>query len=354
MLKTTSGLKKAKSIIELTDIDFLSEIFGQVGSIEKQPLKTPGFSGASHERIILRLKNNEVISLILKRIMPSGDVTIWRSGNIPNREARLLDSEELKGVWEIITSPYVAFYLEEEQSALLMHDLSNFLFPDVREPITIDQEDLILEAFARMHARYWECNLQDESWLAKQEVFFNYLGPLSTLEEKALGHEHFILNAAEQGWNLVFQNLPGELKSFLTYPPIEKIIAGLPKTLIHGDFKIGNLAILPSKKVAAFDWTVAAYASPAIEIGWYITVNASRLARSKESVLNRYRELVQIERGQSISNEDWNQMVDAAVMAGAGMLLWNKALNVQKGLPGAKEEWEWWAENIKKSYERNK
>ena len=125
---------------------------------------------------------------------------------------------------------------------------------------------------------------------------------------------------------------------------------GLIKTLIHGDSKLGNFAIMPDKKICAFDWTMTASASPAIEIGWYIAVNASRLARSKEEVLNRYRTLLQTELDFVIENKTWNQMVRVAVLTGVETLLWNKALNLQKNIPGAKEEWNWWANNIRRIY----
>jgi hypothetical protein len=41
-------------------------------------------------------------------------------------------------------------------------------------------------------------------------------------------------------------------------------------------------------------------------------------------------------------------MVDVAALTGALTLLWNKALNVQKNIAGAKEEWSWWEEQIRK------
>jgi len=52
--------------------------------------------------------------------------------------------------------------------------------------------------------------------------------------------------------------------------------------------------------------------------------------------------------GKEISDETWNRMMNVAIMAGARMLLWNKALNVEKNIAGAKEEWDWWIEELKK------
>jgi len=92
-------VKKSNSISQLTRLDFLSELFDvPVCSVERQPLKTSGFSGSAHEKIVLKFENEETISLILKHIYPSQDMTIWRSGNIGNREVMLLDDKEMAGV----------------------------------------------------------------------------------------------------------------------------------------------------------------------------------------------------------------------------------------------------------------
>ena len=347
MLKVPPSFKKTNSISDLTDNDFLTGLFGPIDHIEKQPLKTTGFSGSAHEKVVLHPEYGETISLVLKLIYPSQDMTIWRSGNISNPEVMLLDHTEMYGVWNIFQPPYIAYAKENENSALLMHDLSNYLFPDVRNPISHKEEDLLLYHLARMHAHYWQHELLSQPWLAKQDIFFSFLGPHAVAEEKASGREHPIFVPVQEGWDLALQFLPTDLASFLLNPPVEKIMLGLPKTLVHGDSKLANFAILPDEKISAFDWTLIAAAPPACEMGWYISVNASRLARSKEKVLDRYRELLQNELGRLIDNVSWDQMVDAAVLTGAITLLWNKALNLQKNIPGAKEEWNWWLDNIR-------
>ena len=343
--------KKSNSISQLTDRDFLSELFGPLRNIERHPLKTSGFSGSTHEKIILEFDNGETISLILKYIYPSQDLTIWRSGNINNREVMLLDDKEMVEVWDIFQSPCIAYANDGSNSALLMHDVSKNLFPDVREPILPEQEDLILYTLAQMHARCWQHTVLSKPWLAKQYIFFSFLGPFAWTEEKAAGRNHPVLELVKNGWDLALQFLPADIKDFVLDPPFEKMTEGLAKTLVHGDSKLANFAIMPGNKICAFDWTMAASASPACEIGWYISVNASRLTRSKDEVMNRYRGFLETELNFAIENKTWDQMVSIAVLTGAETLLWNKALNLQKNLAGAKEEWSWWVNNIRRIYE---
>lgn len=346
----TASFKRSNSISQLTSHDFLIELFGPVSNIEKQPIKTSGFSGSTHEKIILHFKNGDSISLILKLINPSQDMTIWRSGNINNREVMLLDDKEMVEVWGIFQSPYIAYALEDNNSALLMYDISKNLFPDLREPVLTKQEDLILQKLAQMHAHYWQHDVLSKPWLAKQNIFFSFLGPLAPAEEKAAERKHPIFELVQNGWDLALQFLPADLKYFLLEPSLEKMTEGLPKTLVHGDSKLANFAIMPGNSVGAFDWTMAASASPACEIGWYISVNASRLAKPKEEVMDRYREFLQTELNFPIENKIWDQMVDVAILIGAETLLWNKALNLQKNISGAKEEWNWWVNSIRGIY----
>ncbi|HET9824661.1 MAG TPA: hypothetical protein VFP87_04975 [Chitinophagaceae bacterium] len=348
MFRETPFFKEANSINELSDVDALRQLFGPINKIEKRALKTSGFSGSAHEKIVLDLADGTTISLILKIIIPAQDMTIWRSGNIPNREVRLLDCIDMAEVWNIFEPPYIAFALEMEKTAVLMFDVSSYLFPDARTPIDASHEHLILRSLARMHAYFWGHTVLSKPWLAKQEIFFSFLGPLAAEEERKAGRQHAIFANVDKGWNLVFRFLPAELSSFILNFPIKKITSGLSKTLIHGDSKIANYAIMPNEKVAAFDWTMVAAASPACEIGWYIAVNASRLSTSKENILNRYRELLQNELGRIIDNAEWERMEDLAVMTGAMTLLWNKALNLEKNIAGAKEEWRWWVDNLRR------
>ena len=68
--------------------------------------------------------------------------------------------------------------------------------------------------------------------------------------------------------------------------------AGLPWTLLHGDAKVANFALLPGRRVAAFDWQLLGIGPATLDLGWYLAVNAGRLARPKEHVIARYRDLL--------------------------------------------------------------
>ena len=85
-----------------------------------------------------------------------------------------------------------------------------------------------------------------------------------------------------------------------------------------------------------------------LDLGWYLAVNAGRLARPKEHVIARYRVLLESHLTRPLANLLWERMVSVGVMSGAPMLLWAKALSLQEpGSPQAAEEWNWWVTQLR-------
>jgi aminoglycoside phosphotransferase (APT) family kinase protein len=126
---------------------------------------------------------------------------------------------------------------------------------------------------------------------------------------------------------------------------VQDVMRG-PKTIVHGDAKVANFAIDPrTQAVSAFDWAMAGHAPAGVDVGWYLLVNGSRIAESKEAALARYRARLTEERG-TISESAWIDIERCAVMCGASMGLWSKAMLLESGVPNADREWEWWIERL--------
>jgi aminoglycoside phosphotransferase (APT) family kinase protein len=139
--------------------------------------------------------------------------------------------------------------------------------------------------------------------------------------------------------------VPEEVAQKLTRPGREwaQEWDDLPRTLLHGDVKVANFAIVEGGKVAAFDWAMCGAGPCSVDLGWYLAVNASRLAGTKEEVIARYRALLGIDLGDAT----WRRLEDAAIILGARMLLWAKAAALESGRAGAQEEWDWWMERLR-------
>lgn len=334
---------QATSISDLGSPAFLTSLLGEVRAVEREAMTTVGFSGTEFERIQVQLEEGGLRTLVLKHIHPERDVTARRTGGIA-REARLLADRSLDDVWRTFEPAYLAYAFDVDASAVLMDDLSAHLFPDVREPITRADEDAIIDALAALHAGFWNREARTTRWLAKGEFMYSFLTPYAIEQDESLGHTHRLYAAAKEGWTLAHQQLPRSVSTLLALPPgdLTQMTDGLPRTIIHGDPKVANFAILPNGRVSAFDWAMMADGCATFDLGWYVAVSASRLTRSKDDVFAAYRATLERHLGQSLDDALWTRMYDAAVLAGAAVLLWNKALNMKNRLPGAIAEWHWW------------
>jgi Phosphotransferase enzyme family len=340
------------SIDALSDPDALVAVVGPVASIERSPLVALGYTytGNTLERLDLRLVSGGRRKLVLKRTATTLNWVERRSGDAVGREAALLAEPALSGVWEVLGCPYRAYAAERGDAGLLMEDLSDHLLPDIDEPIAVADEDALLAALAALHARYWESDVLRLPWLAAPAIRFALLGPMASTEEAGWPEPGGFFDDVRRGWEMAFSRLPPHVKDLLSRPAsvLAADCASLPWTLLHGDAKVANFALLPGRRVAAFDWQLLGVGPATLDLGWYLAVNSSRLARPKEQVIARYRDLLESRLTRPLSNLLWERMVAVGVMSGALMLLWAKALSLEEsGSPQAAEEWNWWVTQLR-------
>jgi hypothetical protein len=339
------------SIDALSDPDALAAVVGPVASIERSPLVTLGYTytGNILERLDLRLASGVRQTLVLKRTATTLNRVARRSGDAVGREATLLAEPALSGVWEVLECPYRAFAVDGGDAGLLMDDLSDHLLPDDDEPIAVADEDALLAALAALHARYWESDVLRLQWLAPPVVRFALLGPMAGDEEARRPSPDAFFDDVRRGWEVALSRLPPSVRDLVDRPArvLAADCAGLPATLLHGDAKVANFALLPGGRVAAFDWELLGFGPATLDLGWYLAVNAGRLARSKERVIARYRDFLESSLPRPLSNLLWDRMVSVGIVSGALMLLWAKAIGLEEpGRPRAEEEWNWWVTQL--------
>lgn len=333
----------------LTDPDALAALLGPIRRVERTPFATTGYSGSAHERIRVAAPDGSETRLVLKRTVLADDWTCRLAGTVRSREVVILDAEDLAGIWTDFACPYVAYAEEHGAAGLLMHDVGEGILPDVREPIATVHEDRLLGSLARMHARFWgreplpgAVELSGAIGLAAVLGIERYGGSEDDLPPEP------IRSAVRTGWEHALKHAPPRVVQRMLVPSAVRARdwEGLPRTLLHGDAKVANFAMLADGRVAAFDWAMAAWGPCALDLGGYLAVNATRLARPKEGTIAFYRTALEGALGAALAAAEWNALEDAAVELGARMLLWSKANALARGAPQARAEWEWWMERL--------
>lgn len=340
-------LPSADSLLEP---DTLRRLLDGSGAVAVDALPTLGYSGSEFFRVTIEGAAPQPSAYVVKRTVLSADWFSHRTRDRIGREAAVLSAPRLAGIHDIFSLPYEAVGVEEGRFALLMQDVSDWLLPDERTPLDRGDEELILETLARLHATYWQApELNELDWLHRPEDFLYIMGPLDhDRENRSAGSARRVNELIRTGWREALELLPDATREALCRPPAEIAAswAHLPATLIHGDTKVANFALLPGSRVCALDWAFAGRAPCTFEIGWYLAVNSSRLSESKERTLLRYRSLLEAELEEVLDDAVWGQLEEAGIVCGALMLLWAKGAAVAGGRPGAEAEWAWWEDRL--------
>jgi hypothetical protein len=259
----------------------LEALLGKVDEVRSAPFATGGYSGSVHERWTVERDGGQPLRLVLKITRPAEDWTAFRTGDTSGREALLLGAPELGELWSVFHCCYRGYATKGGEVALLMDDLGEHLFPDEDEPISVADEDTLLGTLAAMHARFWKSDALELAWLNTPEQFLTVLGPDS-------GAPFALSDMVREGWRSALARLPSAVVSLLRTPShvlVRTWCEGLPFTLLHGDAKLANFAVLPGDRCAAIDWALVGAGPATVDLGWYLAVNAGRLARPKDEVI---------------------------------------------------------------------
>jgi hypothetical protein len=328
----------------------LESTLGPVRGVAAEDSETLGYSDAGFVRMVVELRDGRRERLFLKSMTPSVDWFSRRTGDEVGREALVVTDSRLEKIWEEVVCPYRAVARADGVVRLLMDDVSAGLLPDERAPLADDVEGALLGTVARLHARFWgDASLEAIPFLHRPEDLLYIMGPLDHARDDAEGWPDVgVRSAVKKGWAAAMELLPAPLAQAVTTSPAEVAAAwqDLPATLVHGDTKVANFAVLPDMRVSLFDWAFTGWGPATLDLGWYLAVNGARLVGSKEDTMRRYRGLLESARGEALPDRTWGRLEEAGIVCGALMLLWSKALGVRAGREGADAEWDWWISRL--------
>ena len=286
---------------------------------------------------------------------------------------------------EPLVAPYLGIGSAGEAVAILMPDLSRELIPweAVVDDATLDR---VLDAIARLHATPWAdykatdpdwdwpwCPLPERLLLLTRPSAEGYRAEGVAVGDVFLGG----WDAFDRRASAAARELIERLASDPT--PLLDALGRLPKTGLHGDLKLANVAPLDDGRVALIDWQMMSLAPVAVELGWLLVSNSSTLRRTPDEVLAVYRAAAgraaseslpmgnswligppigpEMERdpdrlpprGLEPTIGDWDAQVDLAWIVGLLLRGWRKGLDAEADVVlgsgiTAKNDLAWWCD----------
>ena len=298
-----------------------------------------GKSGARMERVVV-----EGERYVLKYLHVDDDWTMRATGDVACRPVTLWRLGWLDLLPACIDHTVVGAAWDDRPEgrggAILMRDVGDRLLPEGDEEIPLPQHRRFLDHMAQLHAAFCERpRTIDLLPLSQRLIIF---GPRLAEHERAHGGTDAVpTQFVPNGWARFGERAPRAadlVRSLHDDPtPLSDALAATPQTLVHGDWKAGNLGSGADGRTILIDWAVPGVAPPCVDIAWYICLNRARLPHAKEDALTVYRDA--LERHGVDTGPWWERQLSLCLLAMLVLFGWEKALGDDDE---AAAELAWW------------
>lgn len=232
---------------------------------------------------------------------------------------------------------------DEWGCAVLMRDVTGELIPPDGSLLTEEQHLGFLEDLAGFSAANWD--LGNHHGLLPPARYWEFFGTRVLENEKRLGFPESVPRIAHDGWRRFSERVPKDLADTVhalrgDASPLVDAIAGTPFTLLHGDWKLGNLGRSRDGRTVLIDWAYVGVGPVAHELAWYLALNRARLPEgySKEATISSFSFALA---AAGIDRTGWWEDQLAVCLLGALVQFgWEKAL-------GDDDELSWWCERAR-------
>lgn len=223
---------------------------------------------------------------------------------------------------------------------LLLRDVGPWLVPEGDDTLPIVQHHRFVAHMARLHAAFW--GFRDTVGLLPMAARYVILSPVTTEAECCYGGTHPVpRELLPEGWRRLRRAAPhaGPLALELVRDPSPLLAAleSTPMTLLHGDWKAGNLGSHPDGRTILLDWAVPGQGPPCADLTWYLAINSARLPEPKEDTVDAYRRALE-EQGVDTGGW-WDRQLDLCLIGSFLQLGWEKTF-------GDPEELGWWEDRV--------
>lgn len=303
----------------------VTELFG--APVRGEPVTADdGKTGAPLERVVVDEQR-----YVLKYLHRANDWVMRATGDVGYRPIAMWRHGWLDQVPDCIDHAVVGAAWQERSdgrgAVLVMRDVGAWLLPEGDAEIPLDQHLSFLDHMAQLHAAFWEC--RDTIGLLPLSSRLVCFGPRLGEVERARGGTDLVpTKLVPDGWVRFAQRVPRAAEVVFALhddpTPLVDALATTPRTLMHGDWKAGNLGRHPDGRTILLDWAMPGVAPPCLEITWYVCLNRARLPHTKEEALDAYRDALE---RHGIDTHSWWERQCALSLLGMLLLFgWEKAL----------------------------
>jgi hypothetical protein len=311
------------------------------GATDREPFfNSDSKSGSSFERVHIDGEPH-----IVKYVHVDDDWTMRMSGDIGCHPAQVWEAGLMDALPDRIDHAVVGVATGLGRhgwgAALLMRDVSDAMVPEGDAPLTPDDHAQIVDDIAAMSARLW--GWRDDIGLVPMGNRYSWFNPGCLEVERLKGWPVPVPKIAEEGWERLEARAPRAVVDVVDalrhdLDPLVHALDELPRTFVHGDWKLGNVGLGADGRTVLIDWAYPGEAPCCYELTWHLAVNRARIPESKEAVIDRFRRALE---AHGVDTKGWFERQLALCLIG-GLLIfgWEKAY-------GDDDELGWWCDRAR-------
>ena len=315
------------SLDELLAPETLNELVEcAITSVRQLPF-TGGHSASGSRFLAIETNGGRGPRFVVKQVSREWDWIMRATDDRVGREVLAWTSGLLDRLPPEVSHPIVAAAREGEGWAILMHDVSDALFPPhdpyIGAAISAADHTSLCDALAALHARFWDeaAVAASPPGLCSPDARYRAFSP-ETGRREGDGPDLYP-RIIREGWDL----LPT-----LIDPAVANLIIGLandprpltaaqapyPHTIVHGDPRPPNLGRLSTgtsaSSVVLLDWHFVGLGIPGIDLTWYLYTTGPGRSLSHEAIIGCYRERLARRLGSRYDEGWWQAQLELSLL----------------------------------------
>lgn len=307
--------------------------------VREEPFDNDGWSGAA----LTRLRRVDGTAFVIKRDSLARDWIARVTGDVPDLREGLLAAARpvMPGP---VRLPHLGVARDGDDVALLMPDLADSLLR-WESPVTVAELDRVLAALAALHRTPWHRQLPSSFPWTDLRLRTFLLTRRAAARYEADGN--WVGRRFRSGWDAFDRHATPAARNLIDGltadpDPLLAALGRLPAVGLHGDLKLGNVALDSDGTAWLIDWQMTLVAPAAVELGWFLVCNVAGLPMLPQAVLERYRVLAGLD-----DDDTWRATFDLAILVGLVLRGWRKGLDtdaraVYPSGVVASDDLDWW------------